>query len=211
MKIIIKIIKRNLYNFGLFITLKKTFYFVIKPVYKKLTYKIYIIGLNHINQQRISNNNFVYKFVNKDDIEIIKQIEDMEEWLQNRIIEKLNSNCICLAAMDKNSVVGFLVANLNEMNIPWIKFKKKLRANECYGEQITINKKFRRIGLAASLRLRVFEELRKRGITKFYVGIPNWNKLIRKSVIDFGFNYLADISYLRFITCKGLKFSRPGT
>ena len=203
--------KRNLYNFGLLITLKKTFYFIIKPLYKKLTYKIYIIGLNNINQQRISNNNFVYKFVNKDDKIIIKQIEDMEEWLQNRIIEKLNSNCICLAAMDKNSVVGFLIANLNEMNIPWINFKKKLRANECYGEQITINKKLRRIGLAALLRLRVFEELKKKGITKFYVGIPAWNKIIRKSINNFGFNYLVDISYVRFITCKGLQFSRTVT
>ena len=211
MKIIIKIIKRNLYNFGLFIILKKTFYFVIKSVYKKLTYKIYFIEVHSFMHSPVSNNNLDYKFVDKNDIEIIKQIEDMEEWLQNRIIEKLNSNCICLAAMDKNSVVGFLIANLNEMNIPWINFKKKLRANDCYGEQITIDKKLRRIGLAASLRLRVFEELKKKGITKFYVGIPAWNKIIRKSVNNFGFNYLVDISYVRFITCKGLQFSRTVT
>jgi len=211
MKIIIKIIKRNLYNFGILITLKKTFYFVIKPVYKKLTYKIYFIEVNNFKHPPVINSNYVYKFLDRDDIEFIKQIEDMEEWLQNKIIEKLNSNWICLTALDKNTVVGFLIANLNELSIPWINYKKKLRSNECYGEQITINMKYRRIGLAASLRLRVFEELKKRGITKFYVGVPAWNKIIRKSVNNFGFNYLVDISYVRFITCKGLQFSRTVT
>ena len=134
MNIIIKKIKRNLFNFGIWITLKKTFYFVVKPAYKKLTYKIYFIELNNFNNLPVSNNNFIYKFVDKDDIKIIKQIEDMEEWLQNRIIDMLNSNCICLVALDKNRVVGFLIANLNELNIPWINFKKILRANDCYGE-----------------------------------------------------------------------------
>jgi len=208
MKLIIKKIWRNLYNYGLLITLKKAVYFVFKPLYKNLTYKIYFIGLNNLKDKPVGNHNFIYKFVVREDIKIIKQIEDMEEWLQNRIIAKLNSNCICLAAIEKNTVVGFLIANLNELSIPWINFKKKLRTNECYGEQININKKFRGIGLASTLRLRVFEELRKRGITKFYVGIPIWNKIIRKSVINFGFTYITDISYLRVITCEGLRLKR---
>jgi len=208
MKAIIIKFKRNLYNYGILITLKKTFYFVVKPVYKKLTYKIYFIELNQFNHLPIRNNNFVYKFVNKDDIKIIRQIEDMEEWLQNRIMDKLNSNCICLAAIDNNTVVGFLIANLNELSIPWINFKKKLKANVCYGEQIAINKKYRRIGLAASLRLRLFEKLRNGGISKFYVGIPTWNKIIRKSLNKFGFNYLVDLSYTKFFMCEGLRLKR---
>jgi hypothetical protein len=64
------------------------------------------------------------------------------------------------------------------------------------------------MGLAATLRLKVFDEILKRGITKFYIGIPNWNKIIKKSVNKFGFTYLADVSYLRVITCSGLRFSR---
>jgi len=208
MKLIIKKIWRNLYNYGLLITLKKAVYFVIKPLYKNLTYKMYFVELDNLIYKPVGNHNFIYKFVDKEDIKIIKQIEDMEEWLQNRIISKLNNNCICLVAIDNNTVVGFLIANLNEMSIPWINFKKKLRANECYGEQINISKKFRGIGLASTIRLRVFEELRKRGISKFYVGIPIWNKIIRRSVINFGFTYLTDISYLRVITCEGLRLNR---
>jgi GNAT superfamily N-acetyltransferase len=208
MNLFLKKITRNLYYFGLWITIKKAYYFLLKPVYRRLTYEIYFIDLNNLNQPPISNDDFVYKLVNKDDQVIIKQIEDMEEWLQNRIIDMLNNNCICLAALDNDIVAGFLIANPEEINVPWMRYKKILRANECYGEQLTVNKKYRRMGLAATLRLKVFDEILKRGITKFYIGIPNWNKIIKKSVNKFGFTYLADVSYLRVITCSGLRFSR---
>jgi hypothetical protein len=208
MKHIVKKIKRNLYNFGIWITVKKAFFSLLKQVYRKLTYKIYFIELNNFNRPPDRNKNFVYKFVDRDDRNIINQIEDMEEWLENRIVEKLDNNCICLAALDNDTVTGFLIANPNALNIPWMKFKKNLRSNECYGEQITINKKYRRMGLAASLRLKVFDEIQKKGITKFYVGIPSWNKIIRKSVNKFGFTYLADLSYLKIIMCGGLRLKR---
>jgi GNAT superfamily N-acetyltransferase len=208
MNLFIKKINRNFYNFGIWVTVKKTFYSLLNPVYRKLTYKIYLIDLNNFNRPPMRSNKFDFKFVKEDDVNIIRQIEDMEEWLHNRIIDKLNNNCICLAAIENDTVAGFLIANPKELNIPWMKYKKSLRGNECYGEQITINKQYRKMGLATSLRLKVFDEIAKRGITKFYVGIPTWNRIIRKSVNKFGFTYLADISYLRVFTCSGFRVAR---
>lgn len=72
MKLIIKKIWRNLYNYGLLITLKKAVYFVFKPLYKNLTYKIYFIGLNNLKDKPVGNHNFIYKFVVREDIKIIK-------------------------------------------------------------------------------------------------------------------------------------------
>ena len=116
---IIKKIRENFLDYGIWLALKKTFYFVVKPVYKKLTIKIYFIEIDHFNQLHVNNNNFVFKYVDKDDIKIIKQIEDMEEWLQNKVIDMLNSNYICLAALDKNTVAGFYLINLVKIILPW--------------------------------------------------------------------------------------------
>ncbi len=54
----------------------------------------------------------------------------------------------------------------------------------------------------------MFDDLRKRGIKKFYVGIPTWNIISQKSVNNFGFNYLADLSYTKIFMCEGLRLNR---
>jgi len=208
MMTIIKNIRENLLDYGIWVTLKKSFYVIVKPVYKKQTIKIYSVEIEHLNHQHVNNNNFVFKYVDKDDIIIIKQIEDLEPWIQNKVKDMLNSNYICLAALDKNTVAGFYLINLTEISIPTVNYKRNLRANECCDLQYTVNRKFRRLGLATSLRLRMFDDLRKIGKKKCYTIIWDWNIISRKASNKVGFNYIADLSYTKTFLCEGLRLNR---
>ena len=177
-------------------------------MYEKQTYIIYFNELDYFHDHSFRNDNFTYKFINKNDAEIIKQIEGGEEWLHNKLIDKLNKDCICLVALNDKKVVGFLLANLNEFYIPLIYFKRSLRSNECYGDQITVDKIYRGTGLASSLRIRMFKELRIRGIKKLYGGTLISNIATRKSANKFGYKYLADASYLKFLMFKCVRLRR---
>ena len=132
----------------------------------------------------------------------------MEEWLKNRVESKLMSGCICLVALDNKRVIGFNLVAFNEVFIPLIDLKKKLRPHSAWSEQITVHKNYRAKGLAAQLRYGIFAELQKRGIKMFYGGtlitnIPNL-KLTRKVE----FEEFADVHYSRLFNHRGWSYKR---
>ena len=208
MIILLRKLKRNLSDYGIWIAIAKSLGFIIKPIYEKQTYIIFFNELDHFQDHSFRNDNFTYKFINKNDAEIIKQIEGREEWLHNKLVNKLNKDCICLVALYDKKVVSFFLVNLNEFYIPLIHFKRSLRSNECYGDQITVDKIYRGTGLASSLRIRMFKELRKRGIKKLYGGTLISNIATRKSTTKFAYKYLADVSYFKFLMRKGVRLRR---
>jgi Acetyltransferase (GNAT) family len=208
MIILLRKLKRNLSDYGIWITAAKLLRYIIKPIYEKQTYIIFFNELDQFIYHSFSNDNFTYKFINANDAEIINQIEGREEWLRNKLMDKLNKDCICLVALFDKKVVGFLLVNLNEFYIPLIHLKRSLRSNECFGDQITIDKIYRGTGLVSSLRIRMFKELRKRGIKKIYGGTHISNIATRKSVNKAGYKYLTDALFFKFLKCKGTRFRR---
>jgi len=208
MLILLRKLKRNLSDYGIWITAAKLLRYIIKPIYEKQTYIIFFNELDHFIYHSFSNDNFTYKFINKNDSEIIKQIEGREEWLHGKLIDKLNKDCICLVALFDKKVVGFFLVNLNEFYIPLIHLKRSLKPNECFGDQISIDKIYRGTGLTSSLRIRMFEELRKRGINKIYGGTLISNIATRKSVSKAGYKYLTDVLFIKFLMCKVTRFKR---
>ncbi len=208
MIILLRKLKRNLSDYGIWITAAKLLQYLLKPIYEKQAYIIFFIELDHLLNHSFRNDNFTYKFINKNDVGIIKQIEGREEWLRNKLTDKLNKDCICLVALSDKKIAGFLLVNLNEFNIPLIHLKRSLRSNECFGEQITIDKIYRGTGLTSSLRIRMFKELRKSGIKKLYGGTHISNIATRKSVNKAGYKYLTDAFYFKILMCKGVRFRR---
>ncbi|GBD87706.1 hypothetical protein BMS3Abin03_01640 [bacterium BMS3Abin03] len=170
MLILLRKLKRNLSDYGLWITIAKFLQYIIKWIYERHTCIIFFIELDNFRYRSLQNNNFTYKFINKNDNEIIKQIESREEWLRNKLSYKLNKDSICLAALFDNKLAGFLLANLNEFSIPVLHFKRSLRLYECFADQITVEKIYRGTALTSSLRTKMFAELRKIGIKKLYGG-----------------------------------------
>jgi len=192
----IKKIKRNLNDYGISQTAKKIILFLLKNIYLKRSYYIYRLDLRLDFCPELPPAGILFKIISKNDVQIIKQIENTEEWLYGRFPSCLEHG-LCIVALDDNKVVGFNLINFNETFMPLINITKRLRANQAWSEQITIKKDYRKQGLAMSLRHYVFTELRKRGICKLYGGTLVANIPSIKLAQRLGFLFITSVQYLK--------------
>ena len=203
-------IERNLQDHGVLYALKAGILYLFKKFYENRIYRIYRIDLSRFMSKPLEHSalNFDLLESNKLDINIIHQIEKMEEWLKKKVESKLKSGCICLVALDNKKVIGFNLVAFNEVFIPLINLKKILKSHSAWSEQITVHKDYRGKSMATQLRYRIFAELQKRGIKKFYGGtlitnIPNL-KLTRKVE----FEEFVDVHYFKIFNRKRHTYKR---
>ncbi len=192
-----KKITRNLRDYGLLITFSKASQHLVGFAYKTQTYRIYRINLETHIGKVYSNNDFMFRLIQPQERDTIKQIEDMEEWLIGRVSNKLQSGSICLIAEQNNQVAGFNLVSFGEVLMPIINTTRKFRPTEAWSEQITVNNAFRGKGLATLLRYRTFDELKKRGIKKLYGGTLPANTANLKLSRKVGFTEIVDIQYTK--------------
>ena len=141
-----------------------------------------------------------------DEVQLINQIEKMEEWLSGKIALKLKKGNVCLVALDEGKVAGFNLVNFGEVFIPLIKMKKFFNKNEAWSEQITVSKDYRGKGLATDLRYMVFNELKNKGIKRFYGGTLIDNQANLKLTRKVGLQELVDIHYFKLFFFKKWKY-----
>ncbi len=203
-----KKIKRNYYDYGLLTTCKKSFLSLFQNVFVNRCYRIYRINIEDFNYTSSINSDFTYKIIDLNDTDIISQIINLEEWLQDKLDHLLKTQSLCLVALDGENVAGFNIIEFGEVFIPLINLKRKLKHIEAWSCQITVNKDYRRKGLGTTLRHKIFEELRKKGIKRLYGGTllsntPNL-KLSRKT----GLKEIVDVRYTSFLNQKRWQYKR---
>ncbi len=204
----LKKIRRNFTDYGLCITVKKSLATLLCSVYENTSYRVYMINLNeHIGLQS-KNNNFAFKLINVHDNDLINQIEDIEEWLQDRVKAKVQKGDLCLIALDGQTVAGFNIVSLKDGKMPLVHFKRKLRTHEAWSEQISVHKNYRGQKLASNLRIRMFLLLKERGITKFYGGAQISNTASLNLAKRVGFKEIATIQYKKLFSKKNLHCTR---
>ena len=165
---------RNLRDVGVLCTARKGLVCLFSPFYLHKVYRIYSIRLDQGAQPVPPRDDFEFRFITVNDSRLIQQIEVQEEWLAGKIESKLESGAICLVALDGETVAGFNVVSFGEVYIPFIRMKRRFRPNEAWSDQVTVSYLYRGRGLGVSLRLRIFEELRLRGIRRLIGGtLPN--------------------------------------
>jgi len=201
MKLLRKII-RNVEDYGMLISLKKSLSYPLKPFYENRVYRIYKIELENTEVRKVDRKDFTFKIVNSKDSIIIKQIESMEEWLHGKLGTGLEKQKMCLVALDKEKVAGFNLISFGEVFIPLLKYNKIFASDEAWSEQITVHKNYRRKGLATDLRRRIFLELKKKGIKKLYGGSLKRNKIALRLARKVGFENLIDMHFIKFCWYK---------
>jgi len=206
--IITKKVLRNLNDYGFSITLRKIISYLIQPFYENRTYRIYRFDLENLQDIPSKESVFAFKVLDKSDTGIIRQIEDMEEWLKGKVTSMLEAGGLCLVALDGQRVAGFNLVSLKEGCIPLIGMKRDLRENEVWSDQITVNKNYRGKGLGSALRYRIFKELRERGIRKIYGGTQISNLASLNLARKVGFKEIADIQYIKTFNKRSLRFKR---
>ncbi len=206
--IVIKKIKRNLTDYGLLVTLKKSFSFPFQCFYASCIYRVYMINLDDFPLKEIERKDLTFCFIDKSHNDIIKQIEEIEEWLEGKLESKLKNHGICLVALDGNRVAGFNLVAFEKVYLPLIRFEKKLRKGKAWSEQITVHKDYRKRGLGVDLRYRIFAELKNRGIKKFYGGALLSNKPSLKLAEAAGFDFLVDIYYRKIFHLQTWRYKK---
>ena len=167
--IAIKKIRRNWNDFGIGGAFTKGVQYLLKSVYVDRVYRIYRRDLFAGQFPEPTSEGLVFKVIGTGDSQAIRQIENMEEWLQGQLPE-IMSRGLCVAVFDGPKVVGFNLVAFQQVYVSLLNMRKRLRADQAWSEQITVDKAYRKQGLASALRYRVFSELQKRGFRSLYGG-----------------------------------------
>lgn len=201
--------QRNVQDHGLKAALGKSVAYFFAFAYKCSLYRLYKIDLAKDKTETPSELEGVeFRFLSAADEEAIRQIEDSSEWLQGSVKERLVAGAICLAAFERGQLAGFNLVSFGHVHMPLADISRIFRKNEAWSEQISTVKTFRKKGLASQLRYRVFEELRRRGIRKFYGGALADNLPSLKLAQRVGFREFVEIRYTRVLGIKRWHYVR---
>lgn len=196
--IIVKKVRRNLNDFGVFGLLTKGLQYMLKTFYVRRTFRVYRIDLSAKQFPDDAPADVHIRLINTGDTDAISQIENMEEWLYGKVLGIL-SHGLCVVAFDGSRVIGFNLVVFDNAYIPLLNLHKLLRPHQAWSEQITVLKAYRKKELASVLRYRVFSELQKRGIRTFYGGTLTSNIPSQKLASKVGFQFIADVQYLKIL------------
>ena len=205
----VKKVRRNLSDFGTRGVLTKGLQYLFKTVYARRTYRMYRRDLSAEQFPEGAPEGVLIRLINAEDADAISQIENMEEWLQGKVLGIL-SHGLCVAAFDGPQLIGFNLVAFRDVHISLLNMSKRFRPHQAWSEQITVSKSYRKQGLASALRYRVFSELQKLGIRTFYGGtlLSNIPSLI--SAAKVGFQTIADVQYLKILNYERRLWRRLG-
>lgn len=199
---------RNLRDYGIAITLRKSLGHLFGFLYDSTVYRIYGMDLEKSNIPQRKDGELVYRLIAPSATDCILQIEAMEEWLEGSLASKLAKGSLCLVAMDGNVVAGFNLVGFGEVHMPLVNGKRNFRNGSAWSEQITVNNKYRGKGLGSELRYRMFGELKRQGYKKFYGGTRSDNQANLKLTRKVGFKEIADIRYMKLLTMERWRLER---
>ncbi|KMQ51458.1 hypothetical protein CHISP_1705 [Chitinispirillum alkaliphilum] len=199
---------RNYRDYGIAIFLKKLILYMCYPVYRNKTYVIYSVDLTQFNNNKITSQSkdFVYRFVETHETDLMDQVDNMEEWIGIR--SKLKQGNKCLVCLRDGAVTGFNLIALDTMDIPLIRFKKKLRGGQCFSIQISVHPEHRSCGIGTSLRRELFSRMKTMGYTRLYGGTQLSNKSNRRLSQKVGLREFAFIKYQYFLGFARHKITR---
>jgi ribosomal protein S18 acetylase RimI-like enzyme len=199
---------RNINDYGLSTSIKKIISFIFKSVYNKKAFIIYELDLTKGSEKVFQQNEYKFKLLEAEDASLIKQIEEMEEWLKGVIQKRLSKNAICMVVLKDQKVAGFNLVSVGEVVIPLIKLRVITKPDEVWSEQITIHKDHRRKGLASLLRSQLYKELNKKGFKALYGHRQEWNIVSHKAVRKYILQELVRAEYIKILNHQRLRYTK---
>jgi RimJ/RimL family protein N-acetyltransferase len=199
----IKALRRNARDYGAAIAARKLLQRLLYPLWYVRDYLLYRADLDTISITAPTDTTLRPVRITVERSDLVAQIEALEEWLANKVQRKLQGGSICLALLDGQTVAGFNLVSFKRIWLPNVHFHKPLRPNEAFSEQITVNAAYRGKGVGATIRRRVFAELKAMGVKRLYGGTDSTNAANLALSRKVGFREVAIIHNVRI-----LKYSR---
>ena len=201
-------IQRNLQDYGFGITARKAMLFPFRWLYRKRDYRIYRADLATLPFPPPTDGSLEYRWITPGDRDLIRQIEVMEEWMQDKIAPKLQAGGLCLSAIGSGKLAGFNLVGFGCQHIPAVERTHTFPSHCAWSEQISVSLEFRGQGVASELRYRVFAELRRRGITRLYGGTMTDNLVALKLARRVGFREILDIRFRKYFGVHSWHYAR---
>ena len=199
---------RHVSDYGMLHSLKRTIRFLFSPVFQKPRLIIYEIDILNTPRKNISTEGYVFKLLDPKDADFIHQTEEMAEYLKGKLEAKLSENGICMVVINQNKVIGFNLASIGEVYLPFLKARVIINKDDAWSDQITIHKDHRRKGLGSALRNRFYAELREKGFKTLYGHRETFNIASERSAKKYTSRLLVKAEYLKIITFEMLRYSK---
>lgn len=205
-------VQRNVQDYGWLVAAKKTLAYLFRAIYFRQIYRIYRIDLTETRTSVDSDvHNLIFKILTPQNVDMIAQIENIAEWLRGKLSDAIAAGHPCLVALDKDRVAGFNLINTDHATLALVNLTKKLRKGCAWSEHIAVRKEYRKTGLGAQLRFRIFQELKKRGFQRLYGGTLPSNTASLSLARSVGFQEVADVHYRKFLTFQKWRYKRVRT
>lgn len=199
---------RHVSDYGILHSLKRTIRFLFSPVFQRPRLIIYEIDILNTPRKHIPTNGYIFKLLDPKDADFIYQTEEMAEYLKGKLEAKLSANGICMVVIKQNKVIGFNLASIGEVYLPFLKARVITNKDEAWSDQITIHKDHRKKGLGSALRNRFYAELREKGFKTLYGHREKFNIASERSAKKYTSRLLVKAEYLKIITFEILRYSK---
>jgi len=200
-------IRRNLGDYGWWITAKKGVAHLFQPVFLNRTYRIHRVSLEKVRREPDRASDCVFTVLKPEDSWAIEQIEYWAEWLQGKLRNRVAAGDLCYVALKGREVVAFNLIAFGALISP-LGTKRRFRPHQAWSDHVSVLPGYRRKGLVTQLRYKVFEELRKRGIRQLYAGALPHNVASLRSAGKVGFCDLAKVRYLKILGFRTRRYVR---
>lgn len=205
---LIRQFKRNLRDYGLIITLRKSLVHMIGGIYRTCVYRICRMDLRHWEAKTLADDGLEYRLIGPEEHELIRQIEELDDWLEGLLERRLRLGALCLIAQDGCKVAGFSLVSFGRVRISLIRVERTFKGRSAWGEQITVRPEYRRCGVGTALRYRVFAELKARGIARFYGGTLRLNTPSLRLARKVGLQEIIDVHYRKILRFEARHYTR---
>ncbi len=175
---------------------------IFRPIFYCRTYLLYRADLRKEDTPPAVGTAFALCLLQPEDVELVKQIQRMEEWLACRIESVLQGGGICIVALDGDTVAGFNLISFQEICLPVVCFSRSLRPGKAFSIQITVANRYRRRGLGIALRLEAFKTLRAKGMRYLYGGTDIHNRANLALCRKLGLQGIAEVRLLKIFWRK---------
>ena len=202
-------VRRNWQDYGWATAVKKTLAYLVRAVYFRQVYRIYRVKLAEAAPPVEGNiYNFKFKMHAPQDADAIAQIEGIAEWLRGSLHGAIAAGRPCLVALDGDRVAGFNLIRMDRATLVLVNLTRRLHPRCAWSEHIAVRKEYRKSGLGAQLRLRIFQELKRRGVHRLYGGTLVDNTASLALARSVGFKEIADVHYRKILTFEKWRYVR---
>jgi GNAT superfamily N-acetyltransferase len=202
-------VRRNFQDYGWWVTAKKSVSQLFKFFFYRRVYKIRAISLvEKPSSERVDVRDCDFRTLKPNDAWAIGQIEHWAEWLQDKLRDRLAAGDLCFVALRDTKVVGFNLVTFGSVFIPLLEMERTFQPGRAWLDHIAVLRDYRRKGVATALCYKVFDELRRRGIHKFYSGSLADNTAYARSAAKAGFVDVADIQLIRILSFRTWRYKR---